>query len=444
MPTKEVAKPVVQASQPAAGAQSPQTFFTGACIATVARLEALPGRRFTSFDQSGSVDPIDFLASNGFNAARVQTRPGQPLTTNGSYDNSGQWFSRELNFKLDWGGIDAQVALAKRARAGGMAIILSINLGIEIPPEWRKFSYVQMLGAIDQETKRQLRPFLQAKIQPELINLGTEASAGVLYQETLPGGTVHLRGVVASSSGKALQDELRGIVPTGNLASWPQAAGYYKQQIFSCQDLLAEFGMAENATRFGLHTHGQYFGWKQSVVYSTDAALETSYVGNGISTDFAGIIPDKLLQVKASDLIDIMGFSLYPAPPQELQPAGLDGALPQLASILPPLEAIVKRYGRHTTGPYAGQWRKQALVVEFASQFAAPAQTDAQQAQVTLLMKTLRSTGFFLGALWWEPWYGYNNWFQGQGSLSRGGPFTGLTHPTILSPIATLKTWTSQ
>ena len=76
---------------------------------------------------------------------------------------------------------------------------------------------LQMLSAIDGEVRSQIQPFLSAGIQPNIILLENEGSAGMLYFVTLPNGAVHSRGVDDGQvSQEQLQLEVCGQVPTGH------------------------------------------------------------------------------------------------------------------------------------------------------------------------------------------------------------------------------------
>lgn len=115
-----------------------------------------------------------------------------------------------MDFRLDFGGVDVQVQAAQKAKARNMKIIHNANLGALIPEAWLSFSYAQMLEAIDAEMHRQLKPFLQAGVQPDIVPLENEGSAGVLYDIKLPSGALHSRGTGNNSevSLSQLQAEL--------------------------------------------------------------------------------------------------------------------------------------------------------------------------------------------------------------------------------------------
>lgn len=153
------------------GAQS-KWFLAGACVGATPRLMRLPKRKFTTYDHSVQIDPIEYMASQGMNAIRVSTRMGQSVGPTKKVNNDGDWHARELNFQLDLGGVDVQVDLAVQAKSLGMKVVHTITIGQEIPGHWEEYSYVEMLDALQGETQRQLKPFLDKGVQPDIILLG--------------------------------------------------------------------------------------------------------------------------------------------------------------------------------------------------------------------------------------------------------------------------------
>ena len=91
----------------------------------------------------------------------------------------------------------------------------------------------EMLAAIDKEVRRQINPFLEAGIQPDVILFENEASVGLLYNVTLPSGEMYSRGTGNNPyvSAYDLEQELCGHRPTGKSLSalWKenQALGLY-------------------------------------------------------------------------------------------------------------------------------------------------------------------------------------------------------------------------
>lgn len=140
-----------------------------------------------------------------------------------------------------------------------MRVVLTINQGFNLTKEMESYSYQQMVDDIQQETKRQLQPFLDAKIVPDIILLENEGSDGFLFTDT----TGHVRGIKDSKVDTATLDkELCGHLPTGNMASYAQISGYYKAEINACNAAITAAGLSTTLVRYGLHSHGQYVEWR--------------------------------------------------------------------------------------------------------------------------------------------------------------------------------------
>lgn len=432
-------------NQTADPAPQQQWFFAGACVGTLIRTEAIPNRTFYAQDGQIILDPFDAMGEAGFNVVRVTTSYNTSSTPT-IFNNTGDVLERERNFGLDKGNTDIAVKTAGLAKERNMRVVHTINMGADIPSAWQQYNYSQMLVAIDGEVKRQLVPFLQAGIQPDIILFETEGSAGFLFRESLPNHEDHDRGVQdASVLSAQLKRELCGQLPTGHVNSYPQLAGYYKQEVLSCGDAIQQAGFDPALTRYGLHSHEQYINWKQSLVYNTtDPNLELSIHVNGSNCSFEGVIPQNLLDLRAADMLDIMGWSSYPKP---LQPeivtsnSSLNATLDDLRETLSLMDGVVSRYGRYRFGPFVGQYRKQGLAVEFASQFSFPDEMEAQQYHTDMYFETLQTRPWVLGALWWEPTKAYNNWAEDSASLYH--TWSSGTYGTNEAPTPTLSYWGS-
>lgn len=269
---------------------------------------------------------------------------------------------------------------------------------------------------------------------------------GMVFATWLPGGQTHTRGDPDGRvSLEQYRQEICGQIPTGYIGSWPQLAAFYKHQIFSIKDLLVENGMDPALSRFALHSHGQYFGFKQDVVYGTSHSetMATGWYQNTFFTcTFEGIIPDHLLNATTADLIDIMGFSGYAQPmtPVNMTDAGFEASISYVADNVANGQAVAEDRGRWTSGPFQGQYKKQSLILETGSNFALPAQADDQSSFIKYFWDRLTPFESFLGALWWEPFYAINHWEGGDASLYRV-PSTGTWSPTVLVPMDPLKTF---
>ena len=198
-------------------------FWAGGTIGTLMRMEAIPGRVFYDYDGVTVKDPIKTLADSGVTAIRVETSRDMNLGPT-VFENNASTRAEELLFQLDFGGIDIAVKTSQRAAALGMRLQLTVNQGFTIPKDLESLHYDGMVGAVQDEAKRQLQPFLDAKIVPDIILFENEGSDGFLFTEESTG---HVRG---TNDGKAspakVDEEMCGKIPTGNMASYPQYAGY--------------------------------------------------------------------------------------------------------------------------------------------------------------------------------------------------------------------------
>lgn len=436
------------ASAPSSALQQ-QDFWAGGCVGTMLRLEAIPNRTFYAEDAQTPLDSIDALQEAGFNAIRIETNRNMSSSPTTSFNNSGNVLYRELNSLLDIGNIDIAVLTAGLAKERNMNVVLTLNMGADIPPAWQQYNYSQMLGAIDGEVRRQLVPFLQAGVQPDIILFENENSVGFLYTVTLPNGEEYDRGTGTNAqvSADQLRQELCGILPTGHTNSYPQIAGYYKQEILSCQDAILKAGFDSALTRYGLHSQQKYVDWKQSLVYNTtNPDLELAVSVNGTNCSFEGVIPQNILTVRAADRLDIMGFSSYPSPtrPNNVSSTrALNETFHAVRQTLSLMDEVVSRYGRYTEGPFLGQYRKQGLAVEYASEFSYPDELQYQQQHTKMYFDVLQSRPYFLGALWWEPTYAFNNWNGGSASLYHKWTSGAFNNDTNEAPTSTLAYWGS-
>ena len=118
-------------------------FYAGADIGTVLRAVAIPGRVFYDSDGTAVQNPFDALQNASVNSARVETYMNCTGPTP-PFDNSGDVLGRELLYELDFGCNDIQLQTAQLAKARGMQIVLTINLGTNIPEAWQGYNYTQV------------------------------------------------------------------------------------------------------------------------------------------------------------------------------------------------------------------------------------------------------------------------------------------------------------
>ncbi|KAI9698738.1 MAG: hypothetical protein M1836_003848 [Candelina mexicana] len=421
-----------------------QGFWAGAGIDTVARHLEIVGRTFYDYDGKTVKDPYVTLGESKFNSFRLETYRAPRMSVEEQPVNHTNEGYREASFQLDWGSIATQVKAARKSIDAGMKKFqLIINMGPEMPPEWASYSYAQMIDAIKKETKRQLQPFLDAKILPDMILFENEGSWGMLYIDA----DGHNRGNQNNgSSVNQVNEELCGRRPTGTMASYPQLAGYYKAEMQACAEAITAAGLDITKVRYGLHSHGQYVDWKQAVIYSTDDpnVEKSNKDTNGNVCDFKGIIPDDLLNASAADKLDIMGFSAYPDPmtPTDIHSdASLLATFARLNTTIGLMTKVAERYGRWEDGPFKGQYKKQALGVEYAMNFGS-GETDDQIKQKSrhtqMMWDILKPHEFFLGMLYWEPWYCIGYWEGGDAALCSK---TFVNGGSQVTPVDTMRVW---
>lgn len=410
-------------------------FWAGADIGTLVRQEAIPNRVYVDFDGKTLKDPIRTLGDAGVNAIRIETMQGQCLGPS-RFDNSGDVGGRELLFELDGGCIDTQVTTAQRAVALGMKVQLTINMGQIIRDEWLSYNYRQMFDAVQKETKRQLQPFLDVKLVPDMILFENEGTDGFLMKDNRTG---HIRG---NHDGKAsdsqIEQELCGIIPHGNMASYPQLAGFYKGEAQACSEAITAANLSVTGVRYGLHSHGQYVDWKEGIVHGPSPGNQTSQMTpSGRVCDFGPIIPSDILAQNASEILAIMGFSAYPDPmtPADINSnQSIDATLVRLNNTLTKLQSYADAYAKKNV-------TLRSLGNEYATGYSYDRHEIPQQQRHTARMwELVKRFDSFLGMMWWEPWYCNNDWEGGNAALCHH--FKDGSNATQ-APTDTLKTWGS-
>ncbi|KAI9810880.1 MAG: hypothetical protein M1827_005739 [Pycnora praestabilis] len=240
-------------------------------------------------------------------------------------------------------------------------------MGTNLPAAWVNLNYTQTFDTFQTETNRQLQPFLNARLQPDVILFKNEGSDGMLYTDA--SGHVH-RDNDGKASTDSVNQELCGQISTSTMGTYSQLAG---------------------------------------IVYSNQSGLETT-----------GKDRNENPCASAADMLDIMGFSNYsdPMTPANKTQAGLDATFGRLNSTLLAITNVANAYGRWTDGPFIGQYKKQALGVEYATAFTYPAQQSEQLKLTAMMFDIIRPHELFLGELWYEPRYCISDWVGGNGALS--------------------------
>lgn len=415
--------------------------YVGACISTAPRLKAIPGRVY--LDHAGKpTDPLALMQRDGFNAWRLFSsyhetpESDAPLSADNIAKDGRDLNGREENFALNFDTPSSRIALAKRVNIGGDKILLTLQFGQDgpvdnwheyIPTGWLGLNYVQTLDKIDVETRKMLRPYLQAGIAPDVIIVENEADSGILFQYLGEDGKMHIR-----DTAKNPNDDTAG----GSYGNYPKYAGYFKREILSARDEIKKAGFDPAKTRFAFHsTTNPYRNrsmWERTFENKPDAD-RINYDKDGHATGLNTAVPAAVRDVKLSDLVDIMGFSYYPPELKDDSPAAIDNALKQFKSDLAYFDERIAKYGRYQSGPFKNQFKKQALVVEFGHN---------DGAIVPPFFAAMAPYPWMMGALWWEPTYGNNNWYGSQGSLYRRTVWDDKTKSwATLKPVPWLQTW---
>lgn len=187
------------------------------------------------------------------------------------------------------------------------------------------------------------------------------------------------------------------------MASFPQLAGFLKAQIQACNEAITTAGMSTSALRYGLHSHGQYVDWKEGSVHGPSAQSQTNLTtSTGTICNFSSIIPSSLLSSNLSQLLTIMGFSAYPDPMTPIDinsTASEEATLVRLNKTLNLLQGYAEAYGKHDTGPFAGQYKLQSLGVEYGTSYTY-AEDSQQQAHTKLMWNVVKAYNSFLGMQW--------------------------------------------
>lgn len=440
-PPSEYTSPVVSSNTTAkrtSAAALNGEFWAGATLGTLIRMQAIPGRVFYDYDGTTVKDPFKTLGDAGVNAVRVEGQRGQCLGPT-QFVNNGSTLGEELLFQLDWGCLHTQVQAAQRGVAQGMRVIFTINQGFDIPAGMESYSYEQMVGEVQAEAKRQLQPLLAVGIVPDVILFENEGSDGFLFNDTTTG---HARG--ASDGHQAntatLDKERCGIIPTGNMASYPQYTGYLKAEVMACNEAITAAGYPLDAVRYGLHSHGQFVRWKEAVFHGPNPGNQTYLTDSSGKECASNPIPPNLLSQNVSQMLTIMGFSAYPDPmtPVDINsPASQAATLTRLTDTLTQLQGYAESYGKYTVGPFTGQYKLQSLGVEYATAFTY--EQVPQEQQLTAMMWTeVKKFSNLLGLLWYEPWYCHSDWEGGQGTLCHN---VGPKDQSGEAPKNSLKTW---
>lgn len=118
-----------------------------------------------------------------------------------------------------------------------------------------------------------------------------------------------------------------------------------------------------------------------------------------------------------------------------------NATLTRFAKSLTQMQDYSDAWGKHTNGPFAGQYKLQSMGVEYSTRYTFE-QIPQEAALTELMFKTVKQFPAFLGVLWYEAWYCYSDWEGGDAALCQRT--TTKSKITGETPTNTLKTWGAQ
>lgn len=154
----------------------PVGFVKGADISTLAELEKQGAKFYNT--QHQRQDPIAILKANGINTVRLRLWVDP-------YDSTGKAYGGGTN------DLPTTLALAKRAKAAGMQILLDLHYsdfwtdpGKQFKPKaWEKLTFPQLETRVHDYTRDTLARFKTEGVLPDIVQIGNELNGGMLWPE---------------------------------------------------------------------------------------------------------------------------------------------------------------------------------------------------------------------------------------------------------------------
>ncbi len=164
------------ALQTKAFSNMPADFIKGADISTLLDAEKHGAKFFNHNNQPQ--DPIAILKADGVNYVRLRLWVDPK-------DAQGQRYGGGDN------DLAATLALAKRAKAQGMKLLLDFHYsdfwtdpGKQFKPKaWEKMDYPQLKTTIHDYTRDTIARFKQEGVLPDMVQIGNEINGGMLWPE---------------------------------------------------------------------------------------------------------------------------------------------------------------------------------------------------------------------------------------------------------------------
>lgn len=167
---------------PAQETKANGNFVMGGDVSMLHEVEQLGGK----FYEGGiEKDALQILSNNGMNAVRLRLWVDP-------YDSLGNPYGGGTN------DLATTISLAERAKALGMDVLLDFHFSDfwadpgkqNKPKAWQSLSYSQLLTTVYNYTNSVITSMKSAGVLPEMVQVGNEASSGILWYEGKVGGGI--------------------------------------------------------------------------------------------------------------------------------------------------------------------------------------------------------------------------------------------------------------
>lgn len=204
----------------AASGRRPWPYLIGADITWVPEDEAAGA---SYFENGARKDPLAIFKDAGFNAIKLRT-----------FVDSANGYSRGKPGG-PWGSVDSTIAFAKRIRAAGMHLSLTLHYSDNWadpqkqakPAAWADLPFPRLVDAVHRHTSEVLAAMKAAGAAPDLVILGNETTFGMLWPDgrvplTIPTGNPVTDKEHLSAPGAGGYDQFALLLKAGIAASRAQ------------------------------------------------------------------------------------------------------------------------------------------------------------------------------------------------------------------------------
>ncbi|WP_017470790.1 glycoside hydrolase family 53 protein [Amphibacillus jilinensis] len=163
----------VQGTESVLAADHP--FIFGGDVSMLEEVESLGG---VFYEAGIEKDPLEIMSDNGMNYVRLRLWVDP-------YDSQGNPYGGGTN------DLETTIALAKRAKAEGMNILLDFHYSDfwadpgkqNKPKAWQGLSYSQLLQEVYQYSRGVIEAMYNEGVMPSMVQVGNEITSGMLWDE---------------------------------------------------------------------------------------------------------------------------------------------------------------------------------------------------------------------------------------------------------------------